>query len=40
MSIQIGTNWSVQQHEIVLFCKPYKSDFQYVRLIDAVLLLD
>ena len=45
LSIQIDTKSilpSVQQHQIVLFCKPYEIEFSimYVRLIDAVRLLD
>ena len=31
---------SVEQHQIVLFCKPYEIDFPICTFIDAVRLLD
>ena len=42
LRIQISYSPSVQQHQIVLLCKPYEIEFSntYVRLIDAVPLLN
>ena len=43
LSIQIDTKsleLEVQQHQIVLLCKPYENEFSIMYLLNAVRLLD